>query len=424
MVRNVLQKTPALLAPSSSTPGQSSSKAAEYQGKKKRRKGKDYEPSNDKLHNGSSKGKTPPKTSKTWKSVNAEESFEEPVHEATMDMEEPTQDNVEHDVDQPQDKDAPTQGNPIWFKQPLRPPTPDPEWNQDKIVNDGPERTWLNDLINAEKDSLAFDELMANLIDFSKFSMNRLKLDKITKADLVGPVYKLLKGTCKSSIELEYNMDQCYNALTDTNPEGDRCLYDLSKPLPFHGSPSHLTIPVDFFFNNGLEYLKIGNSGRKYIEDMILKLWSPIKVAYDKDAAFGISHWGPKRQLFYRSHINMFSKHIVLSIMKILIVVSVKVDKKFRYGYLKEIVVRRANRKPYTFKEGDFPNLHLNDIEDMLLLHVQHKLFNLEGNDIVDLAVALRKFTRRIILQKRVEDVQLGVESYQKKHHQAAKSLS
>ncbi|GJR89275.1 hypothetical protein Tco_0213286 [Tanacetum coccineum] len=109
----------------------------------------------------------------------------------------------------------PRKYNSTWFKQPPRPKTLDPEWNQDKNVDDGPEQTWFNDLVNAEKDSLTFDELMATPIDFTKFAMNRLKLDKITKADLVGPVYKLLKGTCKSSIELEYNMDQCYNALTD-----------------------------------------------------------------------------------------------------------------------------------------------------------------------------------------------------------------
>ncbi|GKG53497.1 hypothetical protein Tco_0554897, partial [Tanacetum coccineum] len=91
-----------------------------------------------------------------------------------------------------------------------------------------------------------------------------------------------------------------------TNPEGDRCPYDLSKPLPLQGSPGHLTIPVDFFFNNDLEYLRTGNSERKYtvsitktkaaryelefIEEMIPKLWSPVKVAYDKDAALKISH--------------------------------------------------------------------------------------------------------------------------------------
>ncbi|GJS99486.1 hypothetical protein Tco_0820656 [Tanacetum coccineum] len=71
--------------------------------------------------------------------------------------------------------------------------------------------------------------------------------------------------------------------------------------------------------------------------------------------------------------------------MKILSVVSVKVDKQFGYGYLEEIVVRRTDQKLYTFKEGNFQRLHLNDIEDIVLLHVQNKLFNLEGDQIVDL---------------------------------------
>ncbi|GJZ86488.1 hypothetical protein Tco_0658098, partial [Tanacetum coccineum] len=77
-----------------------------------------------------------------------------------------------------------------------------------------------------------------------------------------------------------------------------------------------------------------------------------------------------------------------------------------------EIMVRRADQKLYKFMEGDFPRLYLND---MLLLIVQNKLFNLEGDVIVDLAVALRMYTRRIAIQKRVEDIQLCVESYQKK---------
>ncbi|GKA08056.1 hypothetical protein Tco_0687387 [Tanacetum coccineum] len=148
---------------------------------------------------------------------------------------------------------------------------------------------------------------------------------------------------------------------------------------------------------------------------MILKQWSTVKVGYNKYAAFRISYWGPKRQLFYRSQINRLSKHDVYSTMKILSVVSVKVDKQFGYGYLEKTVVRRADRQLYTFKEGDFINLHLNDIKDMLLLVFQHKLFHLDGDIIFDLAVALRMFTRRIVIKKRVEGVQLGVESYQKK---------
>ncbi|GJZ92435.1 hypothetical protein Tco_0664500 [Tanacetum coccineum] len=186
--------------------------AGSDQGKKKRRKGKYLESSKDKVQTGSfSKGKNESKPSSTDKPMNAEE----PLHEAKLNVEEPILDD-----------------------QPPRPPTPDPEWNQDQAVDNGPEQTWLNDLVNVEKDSLTFDELIATPIDFSKFDMNRLKLDKISKVDSVGPVYKLLKG--------------------------DRCPYDLSKPLPLQGFPGHLTILVDFFFNNDLEYLRTGNSERKH----------------------------------------------------------------------------------------------------------------------------------------------------------------
>ncbi|GKC81932.1 hypothetical protein Tco_1137649 [Tanacetum coccineum] len=93
----------------------------------------------------------------------------------------------------------------------------------------------------------------------------------------------------------------------------------------------------------------------------------------------------------------------------ILSVLSVKVEKLNGYGYLEEIVMRRADRQLYKFKEGDFINLHLNEIEDMLLLVVHHKLFHLDGEVIVDLAVALRMFTRILIIKKRVEDVQLDM---------------
>ncbi|GJR68549.1 hypothetical protein Tco_0014614 [Tanacetum coccineum] len=186
--------------------------AGSDQGKKKRRKGKDLESSKDKVQTGSSsKGKNKSKPSSTDKPMNAEE----PLHEAELNVEEPILDDVINEANQPQDQFDQPQGKPNWFKQPPRPPTPDPEWNQDQAVDNGPEQTWLNDLVNVEKDSLTFNELIATPIDFSKFDMNRLKLDKISKADSVGPVYKLLKGTCKSNIKLEYNMEQCYNSLMD-----------------------------------------------------------------------------------------------------------------------------------------------------------------------------------------------------------------
>ncbi|GKA39533.1 hypothetical protein Tco_0732084 [Tanacetum coccineum] len=64
---------------------------------------------------------------------------------------------------------------------------------------------------------------------------------------------------------------------------------------------------------------------------------------------------------------------------------------------------------------GDFPRLCINDIEDMLILVVQNRLTNLSGDDVSDFAIALRMFTRSMVIQKRVKDLQLGVKSYQKK---------
>nr|GEW71324.1 hypothetical protein [Tanacetum cinerariifolium] len=151
------------------------------------------------------------------------------------------------------------------------------------------------------------------------------------------------------------------------------------------------------------------------IEDMVPTLWSPTKVGYDKDALKGIKHYGERRNLWHRSQLNKFFKHNVYSTKKILGVNSVSVKKLYGYGHLEEIMVKRADCQFYKFKEGDFMDLHLIDIEDMMLLVVQHKLFHLTKNDIVDFIVALRMFTRSLIIKKRVEDLQLGVESYQKK---------
>ncbi|GKE91959.1 hypothetical protein Tco_1573054 [Tanacetum coccineum] len=90
--------------------------------------------------------------------------------------------------------------------------------------------------------------------------------------------------------------------------------------------------------------------------------------------------------------------------MRIVSVVSVQVEKKEGYGYLKEIVVRRADQNLYKFKEGDFSDLLLNDIKDMLLLVAQNKLFNLDGDTDKDkrrTSIMLRKIDD-LLLKRRI----------------------
>ncbi|GJX97155.1 hypothetical protein Tco_0352953 [Tanacetum coccineum] len=101
---------------------------------------------------------------------------------------------------------------------------------------------------------------------------------------------------------------------------------------------------------------------------MVPNIWSLVKVAYDKHALWGISHWKEQRKTFYAYARGLQSRGDVCSTKCILAVTHVKVMRKHGYGYSEEIVVRRADNVLYRFKEGDFPQLRINDIEDMLLL--------------------------------------------------------
>nr|GEV38779.1 hypothetical protein [Tanacetum cinerariifolium] len=280
----------------------------------------DSKPSKDKdTASSSKKGKASSQPSKTAKTVSADEI----IHEDAIKAEEPVEDDVKVVI--------------------VRPETPYPDWHKESNADDATIQNSFNELMNTEKDPVTFDNLMCSTIEFTKFPKNHLKKDIITKADLEGPAFMLLKGTCRNSIELEYNLEQC--------------------------PPRHLTILVDYFFNNDLEYLKTGYKERKY----------PISLTKTKAARYELE------------------------------------DKQFGYGYLKGIVVRRGDQNEHAFKEADFSRLHLNGIEDMFLLYVQRKLHNLTCDEIVDIINALRTFTRSIIIKKRVKDVQLKVESYQTK---------
>nr|GEX00476.1 hypothetical protein [Tanacetum cinerariifolium] len=236
------------------------------------------------------------------------------------------------------------------------------------------------------------------------------KVDTLTPELLAGPTYELMKGSCKSLIKLEYHMEEVYKATTDqldlVNPEGQQYPHNLLQPLPLiPNNRGHRVIPFKHFINNALEYLRGGALSRKYttsitktkaadyehikwIEDLVPRtMWIQETIGYDKHALWGVSHWGRKRQQFYGFAVNRESARDV------------------------------DDDKLYKFKEGDFKRLRIQDIEDMLLLLVQGKLTNLTVEERFAFNVSLRMFTRSIIIQRRVEDLQLGVESYQKKHN-------
>ncbi|GKD30510.1 hypothetical protein Tco_1241288 [Tanacetum coccineum] len=199
---------------------------------------------------------------------------------------------------------------------------------------------------------------MSTPIDFSAYIMNGLKTTNLTQETLLGPAFKLLKGRCTNFTKLEYDFEECYKALSEKldweNPEGGDYPFDLTKPLPLVMNGYRQMAPVEYFFNNDLKYLQGGITTMTYttsitkikaaqydlpgIKGIIRNIWSPVKVAYDKHALW---------------------------------VTRVEVMRKHEYGYLREIEVRRSDNDLYTFKEGDFPKLCINDI-DTANVHQKH----------------------------------------------------
>nr|GFA33048.1 hypothetical protein [Tanacetum cinerariifolium] len=205
----------------------------------------------------------------------------------------------------------------------------DRDWNKTLSATHGSIQPWISELTKQSDSRSSFNELMDTPVDFSNFLMNRLKVETLTPELLAGPTYELIKGSCKSLVELEFFLEEVYKATTDqldwVNPKGQQYPHNLLKPLPLiPNNQGRRVIPFDHFINNNLEYLRRG---------------------YDKHALWGISHWGRKRQQFYGFAVNRESARDVYSKRRIITITK----------------------------------------------------------------------SRLIVIQRRVEDLQLGVESYQKK---------
>ncbi|GJS94535.1 hypothetical protein Tco_0801503 [Tanacetum coccineum] len=198
----------------------------------------------------------------------------------------------------------------------------------------------------------SFNKLMDTPLDLSTFVMNRLKVDTLTPELLAGPTSELMKGSCKSLVELEYFFEVVYKSTTDqldgNNPEGQQYPHDLRKPLPL--------IP-----NSRVAKTKVADYGRiKWIEDLVPnRMWIQVPVSYDKHALWRISHWGRKRQQFYGFAANREFARDVYSKRRTIVVTTLQIFEWNNYKHLDWITVCRDDDKLYKFKEGDFNSLRI-----------------------------------------------------------------
>nr|GEV39745.1 hypothetical protein [Tanacetum cinerariifolium] len=226
----------------------------------------------------------------------------------------------------------------------------------------------------------------------------------------------------ESSKEMTHKESKSTNSLKDASrsqpkssgksahaEEHGQKVYDLEDQSHQEFNTGNNDETSDYFINNDLEYLKGGSLSKKYTTS----------ITKTKAADYGQVKWiegkGSKRQRLYEYASNMESLYDVYSRYRIIAVTRLKIMEWFGYSHLKEIIVRRQDDKLYNFREGYFKRLQRQDIKDRLLLLVQDKLSNLNLEEQYALNVALRMFTQRIFIQGRMEDLQLGVKSYQKK---------
>ncbi|GJZ01013.1 hypothetical protein Tco_0518974 [Tanacetum coccineum] len=149
------------------------------QGLKKRKTSKDAEPSrgskSKEYKSSSSKGSKP-----QLKSSGKSAKSEEPIFETTnTEMRQDQGDELGNTKDQPN--------------------------VEEDSKHDGPPQTWISKMAKARKPPTTFKELMSTPIDFSAYVLHNLKIENLTQEHLVGPAFNLLKGTCKSRVELNFN---------------------------------------------------------------------------------------------------------------------------------------------------------------------------------------------------------------------------
>ncbi|GJY98493.1 hypothetical protein Tco_0515403 [Tanacetum coccineum] len=287
-----------------------------------------------------------------------------------------------------------------------RPATPEPAWSIPSSDLTVPTNNWASALKSTYTPPPE-NSLLAQIGDMATFMdwyCKKQGISKLTQKDLEGPAYEIVKVF---------------------HPDNVR------KPLPLGGDPGHVTIQPDFFFNKDLEYLSYGRKmGRPalsiskmkaaYYPDVGLEqmvpdqMWIEEECKYDVATMYGISHWWFQRQQFYIDrHTSEGDRSAVRTHMRILSVIRIEVFPMYGYNYMKKIVLRRADLKEYVIAERDFKYMYLNDFEDLHLLNLQGHLNHLSPEDKKILTTEVNLWTRNLVIRQRVEDFQLGIESYQ-----------
>nr|GEV65538.1 integrase, catalytic region, zinc finger, CCHC-type, peptidase aspartic, catalytic [Tanacetum cinerariifolium] len=191
-------------------------------------------------------------------------------------------------------------------------------FDDEDIGNDHiPKNNWASALASTYSPPLE-DSLLAQIGDIAMFMdwfCNRQGITELKPQELEGPAFELVKVFSK----------------------GSRPALSISK------------MKVAYYPDVGLEQM---------VPDQI---WIEEECKYDIAAMYGISHWWFQRQRFYIDrHTSEGDRRAVRTHMRMLSVVRIEVFSMYGYGYMKKIVLRRADLNEHIIAERDFKYLYPN----------------------------------------------------------------
>nr|GEW17008.1 hypothetical protein [Tanacetum cinerariifolium] len=119
----------------------------------------------------------------------------------------------------------------------------------------------------------------------------KIRLDEAgSKRRQTSLAFNAIRPLYDNNISLQFQMEECHRMLTNqvdlVNPEGRRIVSNIRKPLPLRGPQGQVTIQSQYFFNKDLEYLVLGDKGRR----LALSI-SKLKAAHYLD--FGLEELVP-----------------------------------------------------------------------------------------------------------------------------------
>ncbi|GJT05973.1 hypothetical protein Tco_0840435 [Tanacetum coccineum] len=243
-------------------------------------------------------------------------------------------------------------------------------------------------------DEIPNEKLSQELVDEMSHTVNEEKLGKV--------VDEMLRQQCTSGDEHQYHIDQIQNFLKN-NIKGNSGPKTIVMSLH--------KFPAVIFPDGDIEEIT-----SRWVDKCVKK--------FNPYARYNVEHWkNPNAKIFYIKKQKELGKpkEVVYANSKIVQIIKTYWELGHEHKFITEIVARRANGSVVSITESDYKNLNKNDIEDVYLLIVNHKVDDYAETGLL---WSLSVFIRSTVIWERVHDFQLGVESYQKKVNLIAPTIT